>query len=77
LRVAAEEGDAGAPDAAAPRDRLYQSVKLPPALRRRLRICAALLEKEISELVEEAIGRYLDEVDRQRRAQGLGPIPDG
>jgi hypothetical protein len=76
--VAAEEGGgARAPEDAAPRDRLYQTVKLPPALRRRLRICAALLEKEISEVVEEAIGRYLDEVDRARRAQGLGPIPDG
>jgi predicted DNA-binding protein len=55
--------------------RVSQGVKLPPDLHRRLRVCAALEGKQISQVVEEALRKHLDDVDRERRARGAGPIP--
>lgn len=56
--------------------RSHQSVKLPEALRGRLRMWAAFLNKEISEIVEEAVAARLDQLDRKRARQGEAPIPD-
>ena len=55
--------------------RVEQVIKLPPAVRLRLRACAAFLDVEISELSEVAITRYLDELDRDRGTRGETPLP--
>lgn len=55
--------------------RVDQSVKLPAPVRRRLRLSAAYLDREISELVELAVIEYLDGLDRARKEQGLAPLP--
>jgi hypothetical protein len=55
--------------------RATQSVMLSPELRQRLRVWAAFRGVEISELVEDAVARLLDELDRTRAAKGLAPIP--
>lgn len=56
--------------------RTHQSVKLREPLRRRLRLWAAFLDKEISELVEESVAARLDELDRDRAKRGLPALPD-
>lgn len=58
-----------------PRDRSHQSVKLPRQLRQRLRLWAAFLDKEISEVVEEAVTKHLDDLERQRAERKLPPLP--
>ena len=55
--------------------RTTQSVMLSPGLRQRLRVWAAFRGVEISQLVEEAVERHLDELDRGREDRGLPPIP--
>ena len=66
---------APAPRAATRPLRATQSVMLSPALRQRLRVWAAFRGVEISHLVEEAVARHLDELDRERAEKGLAPIP--
>ena len=55
--------------------RLSQSIRIAPELRQRLRIWAAYLDQELSEVVEEAVTAHLDALDRDRAARGLAPIP--
>lgn len=55
--------------------RSHQSVKLPRQLRQRLRLWAAFLDKEISEVVEEAVTKHLDDLERQRAERKLPPLP--
>jgi hypothetical protein len=50
-------------------------VKLSAACRRRLKLSAAYLEREISQIVEDAVTEYLDRTDQQRQAQGLPLLP--
>ena len=71
----AERGPAGVRSQTGRRARLTQSVMLSPELRQRLRVWAAFRGVEISELVEEAVARRLGELDREREARGLPPIP--
>jgi hypothetical protein len=52
-----------------------QTLYLRRSLRKRLRVAAAVLDQEISTLVDEAISRHLDEIDRRRQADGLPPLP--
>ena len=67
---------AAAPPRADPRPaRATQSVMLSPGLRQRLRVWAAFRGVEISQLVEEAVARHLDGLDRERAERGLAPIP--
>jgi hypothetical protein len=56
--------------------RLDQAVKLSPEVRHRLRVAAAFLEVEISELVQEAITGHLNRLDQERRKRGLAPLPE-
>jgi hypothetical protein len=56
-------------------EREKQAYALPRSLRRRLRVAAAVQDREISSLVEDAIGFYLDHVDQERARQGLPPLP--
>jgi hypothetical protein len=63
------------PPRAARPARATQSVMLSPALRQRLRVWAAFRGVEISQLVEEAVARHLDALDRERESRGLAPIP--
>lgn len=58
-----------------PRSRSHQSVKLPRQLRQRLRLWAAFLDQEISEVVEEALTKHLDHLERQRAERNLPPLP--
>jgi predicted transcriptional regulator len=48
---------------------------MPRGLRHRLRIHAAVLDREISEVIAQAVTEYLDRHDQQREQQGLPPIP--
>ncbi|MEP7022121.1 MAG: hypothetical protein ABI808_15875 [Pseudonocardiales bacterium] len=48
---------------------------MPRGLRQRLRIHAAVLDREISMIITEAVTEYLDRHDTQRAAEGLPPIP--
>ena len=48
---------------------------MPRAVRQRLRIHAAVLDREISEVIEQAVTEYLDRHDQQRATEGLPPIP--
>jgi hypothetical protein len=57
------------------REREKVGIFLPRGLRQRLRIHAAILDREISELISEAVAEYLDRHDQERAAQGLPPIP--
>ena len=71
-------GDEDLPSAAEPaggRDREKVGIWMPRGLRQRLRIHAAVLDREISELIAEAVTEYLDRHDAQRAAEGLPPIP--
>lgn len=56
--------------------RASQSVKLPVQVRQRLRLWAAFLDQEISELVEEAVTKHLNELDQRRAQRGLPPLPE-
>ena len=42
--------------------------------RKRLRMWAALLDRDMSDLAEEAIAAHLDARDRERAARGLPPV---
>jgi hypothetical protein len=55
--------------------RANQSVKLPQPVRERLRMWSAYLDKEISEIVEEAVTKHLNELDKRREQRGLPAIP--
>ncbi len=55
--------------------RHQQTLYLRRSLRKRPRIAAAVLDQEISTLVDDAISRHLEEIDRRRQAEGLPPLP--
>jgi hypothetical protein len=55
--------------------RATQSVRIAPELRQRLRIWAAYQDREISDLIEEAVTAHLDALDRDRAARGFKPVP--
>jgi len=57
------------------RDREKVGIWMPRGLRQRLRIHAAVLDREISDLISEAVSEYLDRHDQQRAKEGLPPIP--
>jgi hypothetical protein len=70
------EGDEPAEgESASGREREKVGIWMPRGLRQRLRIHAAVLDREISELIAEAVTEYLDRHDAQRAAEGLPPIP--
>lgn len=75
VQTAQRNGRADGGEVTRPR-RIQQSIKLSPHARQRLRLAAVFLEREISAMVEEAVTRYLDELKRERKEQGLPPIPD-
>jgi hypothetical protein len=52
-----------------------QTLYLRPSVRKRLRIAAAMLDVEISNLVDEAITRHLDAINAERVANGQAPLP--
>lgn len=55
--------------------RFPQIVLLPAEVRSWVRASAESLDVEISELAEGALRRYLGELDHDRRARGLPPLP--
>jgi hypothetical protein len=57
------------------RDREKVGIWMPRGLRQRLRIHAAVLDREISEVIAQAVTEYLDRHDQQRATEGLPPIP--
>ena len=67
-RPVPQDGDRG--------ERIQQSIKLPRHLRQRLRLAAVFLERQISEMAEEAVAEYLDRMQRERKERGLAPIPE-
>ena len=78
VNPSASDSDELSPSGAEPvggRDREKVGLWLPRSLRQRLRIHAAVLDREISVVVAEAVTEYLDRHDQQRAAEGLPPIP--
>jgi hypothetical protein len=57
------------------RDREKVGIWMPRGLRQRLRIHAAVLDREISEVIAQAVTEYLDRHEEQRAKEGLPPIP--
>jgi hypothetical protein len=58
-----------------PELREKQAIYLPRSLRRRLRVWSAVLDRQISDLIAEAIGGYLERLEKERADRGLPPIP--
>jgi len=56
-----------------PKDRM--SLFLSRPVRRRLRVLAAVMDRDMSEVIEEALERYIDAYEQQRAARGLPPLP--
>jgi hypothetical protein len=77
--TSSQDDDDDVPSSAAPsstsRVREKVGIWMPRPLRQRLRIHAAVLDREISEVIEQAVTEYLDRHDQQRAAEGLPPIP--
>lgn len=59
-----------------PTDRNQQSVKFPRKLSKRVRLAAVFLDRTVSDIHEEAVTRYLDQLQAERREQGLPPVPE-
>ena len=55
--------------------RSHQSIKLPKEPRKRLRLWTAFLDREISDLAEEAIAAHLEKLAWERAERGLPPFP--
>ena len=55
-----------------PKDKV--SVLMASHIRRRLRVAAAVQDRDISQLIEDAIQLYLDTWERERAAKGLPPL---
>ena len=56
--------------------RNQQSIKLPRKLARQVRLAAVFLDRTVSDIHEEAVTRYLEQLREERREQGLPPIPE-
>ena len=70
---AQEEGeDAAAASRPKPKDKMTVLMSRP--VRRRLRVAAAVQDRDISQLIEDAIQLYLDTWERERAARGLPPL---
>ena len=54
----------------------HHRLAYPRHLRQRLRLAAVFLERQISELAEDAVAEYLDRLQRDRKEQGLAAIPE-
>jgi hypothetical protein len=54
--------------------RRSMQVYLQPLTRKRLRVWAAVLDRDMTELIEQAVVAQLDSWDRERAARGLPPI---
>jgi hypothetical protein len=77
-RVNPAGGDDESPSAEAVgggRDREKVGIWMHRGVRQRLRIHAAVLDREMSELIEQAVTEFLDRHDEQRTREGLPPIP--
>jgi hypothetical protein len=59
-----------------PAGRNQQSIKLPRKLAKRVRLAAVFLDRTVSDIHEEAVTRYLDQLQAERREQGLPPVPE-
>ena len=55
-----------------PKDKV--SVLMASHIRRRLRVAAAVQDRDISQLIEDAVQLYLDTWERERAAKGLPPL---
>jgi hypothetical protein len=71
------EGEAPQADAAQEAERVREKVGIwmRRDIRRRLRIHAAVLDRDMSDVIEDAVTEYLDRRDAERAAEGLPPIP--
>jgi hypothetical protein len=55
-----------------PRDKM--TILLSNPVRRRLRVAAAVQDRDISQVIEAAVQMYLDSWERDRAAKGLPPL---
>ena len=55
-----------------PKDKM--TVLMSNPVRRRLRVAAAVQDRDVSEVIEDAVQQYLDNWDRERASRGLPPL---
>ena len=55
-----------------PKDKM--TVLLSSPVRRRLRVAAAIQDRDISQVIEDAVQVYLDSWERERASRGLPPM---
>ena len=55
-----------------PKDKMTILISSP--VRRRLRVAAAVQDRDISQVIEAAVQLYLDNWERERAAKGLPPL---
>jgi hypothetical protein len=55
-----------------PKDRM--TILIGNHVRRRLRVAAAVQDRDISQVIEDAVQLYLDNWERERAARGLPPL---
>ncbi|MGI9145804.1 MAG: hypothetical protein ACR2IK_04530 [Chloroflexota bacterium] len=55
-----------------PRDKM--TILISSLVRRRLRVAAAVQDRDISKVIEAAVQLYLDSWERERAARGLPPL---
>ena len=70
-----DEESSEAEQAAGWRDREKVGFWMPRGVRQRLRVHAAVLDRDMSEVIAQAVTEYLDRLDAQRVEEGLPPIP--
>ena len=55
-----------------PKDKM--TVLISSQVRRRLRVAAAIQDRDISQVIEDAVQSYLDSWERERASRGLPPM---
>jgi len=50
------------------------TVLMATEVRRRLRVAAAVQDRDVSEVIEDAVQVYLDQWEQERAARGLPPL---
>jgi hypothetical protein len=71
-RSASDLTDAPGPGGREPKDKM--TVLLSSPVRRKLRVAAAVQDRDMSEVIEDAVQLYLDTWERERAARGLAPL---
>ena len=69
-----DAGDGGTQAAGRRQPKDKMTVLMATHIRRRLRVAAAVQDRDISQVIEDAVQLYLDTWERERAARGLPPL---